>query len=193
MKKRVLYSEANYAAIVRKNGYFVDKTEYLEKLETVTNPVFLRPRRFGKSLLCSILRYYYDLNHADQFEELFGHTWIGQHPTADRNQFVIVSLNFSVISIGNDIQQIESSFKNHCNTALRSLRDIYAPLFADMPELSLDAPVADNLTQMLQYIQARRLPSIYLIIDEYDNFANQLVITNRDQLYQQLTADDGFF
>ena len=193
MKKRVLYSEANYAAIVRKNGYFVDKTEYLEKLETVTNPVFLRPRRFGKSLLCSIQRYYYDLNHADQFEELFGHTWIGQHPTADRNQFVIVSLNFSVISIGSDISQIESSFKNHCNTALRSLRDIYAPLFGDMPELPLNAPVADNLTQLLQYIQARRLPPIYLIIDEYDNFANQLVITNRNQLYQQLTADDGFF
>ncbi|WLE95346.1 MAG: AAA family ATPase [Candidatus Electrothrix communis] len=75
MKKWVLYSEANYAAIVRKNGYFVDKTEYLEKLETVTNPVFLRPRRFGKSLLCSIQRYYYDLNHADQFEELSGHNW----------------------------------------------------------------------------------------------------------------------
>lgn len=143
---------------MRKNGYFVDKTEYLEKLETVTNPVFLRPRRFGKSLLCSILRSYYDLNHADDFEELFGHTWIGRHPTADRNQFVILSLNFSVISIGTDIQQIESSFRNHCNTALCSLRDIYAPLFADMPDLSLDAPVADNLTQLLQYIQARRLP-----------------------------------
>ena len=56
MKKRVLYSEANYAAIVRDHGYFVDKTAYVAKLERVRNPVFLRPRRFGKSLLCSILR-----------------------------------------------------------------------------------------------------------------------------------------
>uniref|UniRef100_UPI0040577B60 AAA family ATPase n=1 Tax=Candidatus Electrothrix sp. TaxID=2170559 RepID=UPI0040577B60 len=193
MKKRVLYGEANYAAIVRKKGYFVDKTEYLDKLEMVNNPVFLRPRRFGKSLLCSILRHYYDINSADQFEELFGHTWIGRHPTADRNQCVIVSLNFSVVSIGSDIQEIETSFRNHCNTVLCSLRDIYPQLFNDMPELTLDAPVANNLTRLLHYIQARNLPPIYLIIDEYDNFANQLVITNRDQLYQQLTADDGFF
>lgn len=50
MKKRVLYSEANYAALVRDRGYFVDKTAYLAKLEQIRNPVFLRPRRFGKSL-----------------------------------------------------------------------------------------------------------------------------------------------
>lgn len=74
MKRRVLYSEANYAAIVRDHGYFVDKTAYVAQLEGVRNPVFLRPRRFGKSLLCSILRYYYDRNYADQFEPLLGHT-----------------------------------------------------------------------------------------------------------------------
>ncbi len=58
MEKRILYAEANYAAMVRDNGYFVDKTEYIAKLERVNNPVFLRPRRFGKSLFkklqCSI-------------------------------------------------------------------------------------------------------------------------------------------
>ena len=55
MKKRILYAEASYEVIVRENGYFVDKTEYIEKLEQVKNPVFLRPRRFGKSLLCKKL------------------------------------------------------------------------------------------------------------------------------------------
>lgn len=59
MQKRVLYSEANYAAIVRDRGYFVDKTAYITKLEQIRNPVFLRPRRFGKSVFCSLLRYYY--------------------------------------------------------------------------------------------------------------------------------------
>ncbi|MGB5687396.1 MAG: AAA family ATPase, partial [Candidatus Electrothrix sp.] len=192
MKKRVLYSEANYAAIVRKNGYFVDKTEYLEKLETVTNPVFLRPRRFGKSLFCSILRYYYDLNYADQFEELFGHTWIGRNPTGTQNKFIVVSLNFSVIELGSGIEKIEENFKTHCNAALYYLRDEYADILYDMPEIDMGASVPGNLDKLLRYLQKKRLPPVYLIIDEYDNFANQLVVTNKERLYRQLTADDGF-
>ncbi|MCI5180861.1 MAG: hypothetical protein D3911_16390 [Candidatus Electrothrix sp. AW3_4] len=88
MKPRVLYSEANYPVIVRNKGYFIDKTEYVARLEKIANPVFLRPRRFGKTLLCSILRHYYDLNCADEFEELFSHTWIGQHPTGNQNSYI---------------------------------------------------------------------------------------------------------
>ena len=87
MKKRIPYGVINYAELIEENNYFVDKTNYIEKLESVKNPVFLRPRRFGKSLFCSMLGYYYDLNFADQFDELFGHTWIGQNPTAKQNQY----------------------------------------------------------------------------------------------------------
>ncbi len=115
MKKRILYSEANYAAIVEKQGYFVDKTPYLAKLEWVANPVFLRPRRFGKSMLCSILRYYYDRNYAEHFSELFGHTWIGQNPTGQQNQYIVLYLNFSTIATGPTIHEIEKS-RRQCNT-----------------------------------------------------------------------------
>ncbi|TYT75026.1 AAA family ATPase [Desulfobotulus mexicanus] len=85
MKKRILYGEANYPAIVRENGYFVDKTAYIEKLESVKNTVFLRPRRFGKSLLCTMLESYYSVLYKENFEELFGHTWIGKNPTPLHN------------------------------------------------------------------------------------------------------------
>ena len=87
MKKRILYAEANYEAIVRENGYFVDKTAYIAKLESVKNPVFLRPRRFGKSLLCTMLESYYSILCRDRFDELFGHTWIGRNPTPMHNSF----------------------------------------------------------------------------------------------------------
>ncbi|MDQ6975764.1 MAG: AAA family ATPase, partial [Mariprofundaceae bacterium] len=176
MKKRILYSLANYGEIVRKHGYFVDKTNYLAKLETVENPVFLRPRRFGKSLLCSMQNYYYDLNYANQFKKLFGHTWIGKNPTDNHNKFIVVSLNFSVIEVGPTLKNIEQSFKNHCNVKIDLLRERYASILADMPEIIMENAVADNLNLLLDYLQSKKLPSVYLIIDEYDNFANQLVI-----------------
>ena len=191
-KKRVLYSEANYAAIVREDGYFVDKTAYLAKLERVKNPVFLRPRRFGKSLFCSILRYYYDLSHADEFEELFGTTWIGQHPTGRQNQFILVSLNFSVVEVARSVEEIEHNFKQHCNYLLHALRYRYPELLVDMPDIDLHDSVSVNLSRLMVYLSGNNLPALYIIIDEYDNFANQLVVTHKEQLYSQLTADDSF-
>ncbi|MEZ4663374.1 MAG: AAA family ATPase [Caldilineaceae bacterium] len=194
MQKRILYSEANYAAMVRDHGYFVDKTPYIAQLERIRNPVFLRPRRFGKSLLCSILRYYYDRNNAAQFDELFGHTWIGQHPTGQQNQYLVLYLNFSTIATGPTIQDIEASFKRQCNFTINGLRHQYAALFADrIPELDQDAPVADNLSILLAALSFFDLPKLFVIIDEYDNFANQLVTGHKDQLYRQLIAEDSFF
>ncbi len=51
----------NYEAMVRKNGYFIDKTDFIAKLEPVKNPVFLRTRRFGKSLLRRMPECYYNV------------------------------------------------------------------------------------------------------------------------------------
>ena len=192
MKRRVIYGESNYAAIVRKNGYFVDKTEYIAKLEAIENPVFLRPRRIGKSLFCSTLRCYYDLNYASSFDELFGQTWIGQHPTPSHNQYILLFFNFSVIDVGGSMAQIESSFRRHCNSTLSLLRIEYAPLLDEMPEILFDAPVSDNLNHLLNYVASNQLPPVYVIIDEYDNFANQLITGNRDLHYQELTAANGF-
>ena len=85
MQRRIPYAVANYEEIVRDRYHFVDKTAFIRDLEQYKAPVFLRPRRFGKSLWCSILECYYDVRRAERFEELFGKTAIGREPTAARN------------------------------------------------------------------------------------------------------------
>ncbi len=192
MKRRVTYGVANYAELVRKNGYFVDKTEYLAKLELIENPVFLRPRRFGKSLLCSMQEYYYGLKYASQFERLFGHTWIGQHPTENRNQFVVVSFDFSCIRLGANVAEIELSFNQHCNACLRYIQREYSPWLDEMPPLIMADHASANLDMLLHALKAYNLPPLYIIIDEYDNFTNQLITAHHDQLYYELTADHSF-
>jgi hypothetical protein len=112
-RKRIVYGSANYADLVQKQGYFVDKTEYIAKLDLVENPVYLRPRRFGKSMFCSLLHYYYDLNEAARFSELFGETWIGQHPTGKQNSYLILYLNFSSIEVGTKLQELQQNFRSH--------------------------------------------------------------------------------
>lgn len=73
------------------------------------------------------------------------------------------------------------------------MRRQYAPLLNEMPTLDLAAPVADNLGVVLGHIWQAGLPRVFVIIDEYDNFANQLVTGHKDLLYQQLVAEDSFF
>ncbi len=84
MKRRIPYAVGNFEEIVERGYYFVDKTAYLRQLEGYKVPVFLRPRRFGKTLWCSLLECYYDVNRRDRFDDLFGNLDMGasRHPSA---------------------------------------------------------------------------------------------------------------
>ncbi|MCP5049232.1 MAG: AAA family ATPase [bacterium] len=178
--------------MVLDNGYYVDKTGYIRLMEEYRNPVFLRPRRFGKSLWCTTLEYYYDINEAENFEQLFGHTDIGKNPTSLHNRFMILSLDFSIIEPYGDIEAIRGRFNKQCNISLRSITLRYGKYFPHIMEIDLNEDVSINLKNILTMINDYDLPKLYVIIDEYDNFANQLITGHKDALYRELTADDSF-
>ncbi|MCK5523965.1 MAG: AAA family ATPase [Thiomargarita sp.] len=193
MKKRVLYGVADYQKIVRENGYFVDKTHYIEKLEQNQNQVFLRPRRFGKSLFCQMLECYYDVNQLDDFERLFGQTYIGQHPTPRHNAFFILHLDFSIVEPTGTMKEIEESFNLTCNLRLRKVVNQNQKWFKDKVSIEVKGKTSFNFQSLIMFIQEHKdLPRLYVIIDEYDNFANQLITGHKEPLYRELTADDGF-
>jgi hypothetical protein len=192
MERRIPYGIMNYAELVEKNGYFVDKTRFIKILENVQNPIFLRPRRFGKSLLCSMLQYYYDLRESDRFEELFSNTWIGNNPTHAHNQYIVFKFDFSVIPGSDNIKDIERNFNVYCNGMISDLRFAYPAIMSDMPEIPLYAPASLNLVRMLNYLKQTNSPHVYIIIDEYDNFSNQYITSHQDHLYQEITSGDSY-
>ncbi|HLP44572.1 MAG TPA: AAA family ATPase, partial [Candidatus Kapabacteria bacterium] len=191
-KKKVIYGEANYKNLVIENGYYVDKTGFIPLLEEYKNPVFLRPRRFGKSLWCTTLTYYYDINEKDHFEQLFGHTDIGKNPTPLHNSFMILSLDFSIVDPSGGIEDIRSRFNQQCNLCLQGAAWSYKKYFGDIMAIDLEKDVSTNLKNILTRIKSFNLPRLYVIIDEYDNFANQLITSHQDTLYRELTADNSF-
>jgi hypothetical protein len=193
MKKQVLYGSANYEEIVRENGYFVDKTHYIEKLESIKNPVFLRPRRFGKSLLCKMLECYYDINRLEDFERLFGHTYIGQYSTPLHNTFFVLFFNFSTIIPTGSVQKIQESFEQTCNLRIKKMVVQNQSWFKEQISIDVKQNMLFNLKWLLSLIEENKdLPRIYVIIDEYDNFSNQLITAQKDHLYHELTGDDSF-
>lgn len=188
---KIPYAVSNYEEAIRDSYYLVDKTDYLPELEKYKVPVFLRPRRFGKTLLCSMLECYYDINHKDQFDELFGHTLIAHHPTPERNSCLVMRFNFSKIQITDDIKYIEENFISECHGVYKSFLINYHSYFENF-ELE-KGNSSKSLSTILKFISDLHLPPAYIIIDEYDNFTNQLIQSHQDGLYQDLTTSDSFF
>jgi len=189
-KVKIPYAVSNYEKIIREGYYIIDKTKYLSYLEQYTAPVFLRPRRFGKTLFCSIQECYYDINRADVFDELFGNTWIGENPTKEKNSCMVMRFNFSKIKVSLDIEKIEHNFNILCRTVYENFVVTYQNYFNDFQYEKDDASTV--LGQILNYIKTYHLPPAYIIIDEYDNFTNQLIQSNQESLYKTIMTGDSF-
>lgn len=185
------YAVADFADLRERGFYYVDKTNYIPGLEDYNAPVFLRPRRFGKSLLVSTLAHYYDRTKANRFEELFGGTWIGEHPTKEHNQYMVIRYDFSAMVMANDMEGLAQNFnKLNCipvEVTLEHNRD----LFGDF-QFTTRGNAAQMLEELLGYASSRGLPKVYILIDEYDNFTNQLLTSYNDPLYEKVTTSDSF-
>ena len=191
MKRRVPYAVGNFEEIVEGHYYFVDKTAYLRRLEDYKVPVFLRPRRFGKSLWCSVLECYYDVNRRERFEELFGNLDIGREPTGERNSYLVMRFNFSKIEVRPDYDVLRENFNSECRNSFSTFMTGYRSLLGEIP-LDEHGDATKILAKLLTAVKNAALPPVYLIIDEYDNFTNQLVTTHQDALYREVTTGDSF-
>ena len=194
-KKLVPYAVMNWRELVG-GYYFVDHTRFIRQLEKCQTPVFLRPKRFGKSLICSMLEHYYDLKLKEDFERLFGMTDIGRNPTELRNSFLVLSFDFSTITVGS-LAAIERDFTEHVRQRVRILISQYRDLkncFGEKvawPDVNRCETASSVIDALLAVIRENHLPPIYVIIDEYDNFTNELVVSNRDTEYDMICGHDN--
>lgn len=191
-KKRIPYAVADYGRLREENFYYIDKTEFIPYLEEYSAPVFLRPRRFGKSLFMSTLAYYYDVNQKDRFDALFGDTYIGQHPTKERNSFLILRLDFSKLGVADTAEGLERNFHDLVCPVLKGLvSGRYRDYFEGFG-YKTDSDANSMLAELTGFITDYGLPKMYVLIDEYDNFTNQLLTVFQDRLYEQITTGDSF-
>ena len=185
------YAVANYAEMRDRGFYYVDKTDYIPRLEAYKAPVFLRPRRFGKSLLVSTLAHYYDRTLAHRFEDLFGGTYIGSHPTPEHNRYMIIRYDFSAMVMADNMEGLEQNF-NDLNCSPVEIMVLHNhDLFGDF-KFTTRGNASKMLEEALAYARAHDLPPVYILIDEYDNFTNQLLTSYNDPLYEKVTTADSF-
>mgnify|MGYP000112743633 FL=1 len=188
MNLKMPYGISNYEKIVNDGYYYVDKTMYIEKLENLpeTNIMFLRPRKFGKTLFTSVLENYYDKNKKESFEKLYGNTYIGKNPTKLKNSYCILRFNFSGIDTSTEEATIRG-FKKEVASSIEVFINRYNLEFHVNKEDEAEN-ILDNLFKSF-YIQKPQ-DKIYVIIDEYDHFANELLGFNTEQ-FRNLVSKNG--
>jgi hypothetical protein len=173
------YGESDFYKVIVGEHFYQDRTMFIEKLEAWSNdfPVFLRPRRFGKSLFVSMLHHYYGLEHKADFQTLFGNLYVGKNPSIRANSYLVLSFEFSRI----DTASQESTYKGFLENTLlgaQAFLATYSDYFTEKDRehvLGQTSPEAVVKTLLGTVHAKKTLPKIYLLIDEYDHFANELL------------------
>ncbi|MDR0337368.1 MAG: AAA family ATPase, partial [Planctomycetaceae bacterium] len=196
--KRLPYGHADFKKIRTNNYVYIDKTRFIELLENESNSsqIFIRPRRFGKSLFLSMLSYYYDVNYADEFEQLFGDLYIGQNPTPLKNSYAVMEFDFSSIDTTN-VESFKNSFFENIRFSVRQFLQRHKNTF---PKAERFIERIDNEKTTLSILDTafsvadEAGSKILVIIDEYDHFANDLIAMGSvlgDDFYKKMVTANG--
>ena len=191
--KRIPYGIADFKQVRNENLYFVDKTIFFEKMENAGHFLFLvRPRRFGKSLFLDMLETYYDINEKDNFQELFKGLYVADHPTPEQGEFQVLHLDFSLV--GSDLDNLYENFNTYCGQVMDSFIDTYQRYYSPqiVEKVHSEKSAAGKLNIVRLEAKKAQL-KLYLIVDEYDNFTNNVLNVKGQQAYHELTHGTGFY
>ena len=193
--KRLPYGNSNFERLILENYAFVDKTKFIEMLENENNShqFFIRPRKFGKSLFFSMLSHYYDILGNDRFYELFGGLYIGENPTSRKNSYAVMEFDFSGLDTSSP-ENFKKSFEQNVRQTVCIFLEKYQSIFVRAIEL------IRHINRNLEGIGSLRTAygaalaanvKIFVLIDEYDHFANDLIAMGVEDVYKKMVQSNG--
>lgn len=194
LKMKLLpYGISDFKRLRRDYMYYVDKTMYLPMLEVENSYLLMiRPRRFGKSLFLSMVEAYYDIEMKSRFDDLFGDLWIGKEPTPIANKYQVLRFDFS--KAGGSIDNLEAHFNLYCGKVLDDFIDKYREFYdSRIVNSVLESKSAEDKLNTITIAASRHEYRLYLIIDEYDNFTNDVLASHGHKVFENLTHADGFY
>ncbi len=170
------YGVSDFKKINTQGYFYCDRTEKINLLEKSDSQLFIRPRRFGKSLLLSMLENYYDVAKKDEFESIFGNLKIGKNPTPLRNSYFILKFDFSCVDSTGNAEAVKKALFNHINGCIEEFYAFYNYKGYDLPQIKVNFDDAIySLKSLVSSVRMTPYP-VYLLIDEYDNFANTVMM-----------------
>ena len=191
MKKGIGVGIEDFKKIIEEDCYYFDKTNYIEELlkDRTEIKLFTRPRRFGKTLNMTTLKYFFDVKNAEENRKLFKDLYIekseyfkeqGQYPVIfitmkDLKKNTWEQMNFAVKSL-------ISNLYNEFEFIREKLNEIEKEKFYKIWSKSEDGDYDNSLRLLSEYLYNYYQKKVILLIDEYDN---PLIVANQNGYYKE--------
>ncbi len=191
------YGQVTYETFRNSELAFADKSNLIESLDNkkmTPYPVLLRPRRFGKSTFIQMLKCFYDISYKDRYEDIFSGKAIYVENLPSHNTYHVINFDFSKVNTQSRTALLNSFFSAVSN-GIDDFMIRYPNFVFDYSEFDKSDAVtlfnnfASGYSKYAKnYFNKGRL---YVMIDEYDNFANQ-IISQDVEFFRTITGDNGF-
>ena len=167
----------DFKEIILTNSFYIDKTKFIEEIEKNTTEVQLitRPRRFGKTLNMSMLKYFYNIEKKEENEKLFTNLYIEKSPVfLEQGKYPVIFISFKDIKATSSVEMIES-----IKTLMKDLYDSFEYVrerlnpsnLMEFDEIWLkkdENTLKNSLKNLTKYLYQYYNQEVILLIDEYD-------------------------
>ena len=167
----------DFREIILTNSFYVDKTKFIEELEKDTSKVQLitRPRRFGKSLNMSMLKYFYNIENRDENRKLFSNLYIEKSPIfSEQGKYPIIFISFKDIKADNldrmysELRRNFSELFDNYKFLREGLDERAIEIFDSIWKEKIEANYSNSLKFLCKCLYEYYNQEVILLIDEYD-------------------------
>ena len=190
MKKGIGLGIDDFRKIIKEDCYYFDKTNWIEELlkDRTQIKLFTRPRRFGKTLNMSTLKYFFDVKNAEENRKLFKDLYI------EKSEYFKEQGQYPVIFIS--LKDLKKNTWEECFFEIKELlRNLYNDFYhireslneSDLREFDKiwlkekEANYDSSLLNLTKYLYNYYKKEVILLIDEYDS---PLIVANQRNYYK---------
>ena len=191
MKKGIGVGIEDFKKIIEEDCYYFDKTNYIEELlkDKTEIKLFTRPRRFGKTLNMTTLKYFFDVKNAEENRKLFKDLYIEKSEYfKEQGQYPVIFITMKDLK-KNTWEQMYFAAKSLISNLYNEFEFIREKLNEkDLIEFEKiwfkkeDGDYDNSLRLLSEYLYNYYQKKVVLLIDEYDN---PLIVANQNGYYKE--------
>ena len=194
MQKSIGIGIENFKKVINENCYYVDKTKYIEDILKDKSEIklFTRPRRFGKTLNMSTLKYFFDIHNKDENRKLFSGLDIEKSPYfSEQGQYPVVFISLkgiknnswkdALFNIKSLLRELYEEFSFIKNSLSSSEQDEFDKIWFKKDDGEYENALKNLTTYLYKYYKKE----VILLIDEYDS---PLISAYKYQYYEDAST-----